>query len=112
MVAPAVPDPRDDPRLVVRDPVLHAVAEARADDLDVLAERVDDPAGRPAAMLIEHLRRVPVEERAERRDAVVEQLVDEAVVEVEPLRIDGATSLRQDARPRDREAKRVDAELP
>ena len=41
VVAPAVADPRDHPRLVVRDPVPHPVTERAGDDLDVLPERVD-----------------------------------------------------------------------
>ena len=111
VVAPAVADPRDDPRLVVRDPVADAVAEALGDDLDVLRERVDGVARGPAARVLEHLRRVPVEERHVRVDAVAEQLVDEPVVEVETCCVDAAAALGQDARPRDREAERVEAEL-
>ncbi len=111
VMAPAVPDPGDDPRLVVRDPVPDAIAEPLADRFDVLLERADDVARRPAAGVFEHLRRVPVEERHVRRDAVAEQLVDEAVVEVEALLVHRAAAVRQDARPRDREAERVDAEL-
>ena len=81
---PAVTDPGDDPRLVVRDPVGDAVAEAGRDGLDVLGERIDRVAHGPAARVLEHLRGVPVEERHVRRDPVAEQLVDEPVVEVEP----------------------------
>ena len=47
----------------------------------------------------------------ERRDAVAEQLVDEPVVEVEALRVHRPAALRDDARPRDREAERVEPEL-
>ena len=111
VVPPAVPDPGDDPRLVVRDPVGDAVAEARRDGLDVLGERIDRVAHGPAARVLEHLRGVPVEERHVRRDAVAEQLVDEPVVEVEPGRVDAAPALGQDARPGDREPERVEAEL-
>ena len=55
----------------------------RRDDLGVLREGVDGLAGRPAAAILERLRQVPVVQRDERLDAVREQLVDEAVVEVE-----------------------------
>ena len=50
-------------------------------------------------------------ERDERADAGGEQVVDETVVEVEACLVDAAASLRQDARPGDREAVRVEAEL-
>ena len=110
-VAPAVADPRDDPRLVVRGPVADAVAEPLGDGVGVLDERLGGRALGPAARVLERLRRVPVEERHERLDPVPEQLVDEPVVEVEPGRVDAAAAVRQDARPRDREAERVEAEL-
>src|SRR4029078_7172122 len=43
-------------------------------------------------------------ERRERDDIVFQQRVDQAAVEVEPALIDLAASLRQDARPGNREA--------
>ncbi|MET3989378.1 hypothetical protein ABID65_001004 [Bradyrhizobium sp. S3.9.2] len=43
-------------------------------------------------------------------DAVREQLVDEPVVEIEPLRIGLARSIRKHPRPRNREAVGLDAE--
>ena len=101
VLAPGVPDPRDDPRLVVRDPVLDAVAEPLGDDLGVLDERLGGRARRPAARVLERLRRVPVEERRERLDAVREQLVDEPVVEVEARLVHAAA-----ARPAGRAATR------
>src|SRR5204863_3912968 len=82
--AGAVAEPRVHPRLVVRRPVLDAIAEPADDSLHVLAERVDRRANVPAPLVLERLREIPVEERRERLDAVREQLVDEAVVEVEP----------------------------
>jgi hypothetical protein len=51
-----------------------------------------------------------VEERHERLDPVREQLVDEPVVEVEPASLT-APRPSGDARPGDREAERVEAEL-
>ncbi len=47
---------------------------------------------------------------AERLDVVREQLVDQPVVEVVPRLVDRPTSGRHDARPGDREAKRVEPE--
>jgi hypothetical protein len=65
-----------------------AVAEPGGDDLCVLDERLCGRARRPAAGVLERLRRVPVEEGRERLDLVREELVDEAVVEVEACRVD------------------------
>ena len=42
---------------------------------------------------------------------LLEQLVDEPVVEVQARLVHPAATLREDARPRDREAERVEAEL-
>ena len=111
VVPPAVTDPRHDPGLVVRDPVADAVAEALGDRLDVFGERIDGVAHGPAARVLQHLRGVPVEEGHVRGDPVAEQLVDQAVVEVEARGVDAALALRQDAGPGDREAERVEAEL-
>lgn len=51
-------------------------------------------------------------ERRKRLDAVGDELVDEGVLEVEPLRIGRAGTLRRDARPGDREPIRCHAEKP
>ena len=64
----------------------------------------------PAAAILERLRQVPVVERDERLDAVREQLVDEAVVEVEAGGVHAAAALGEDPRPRDREAVGVETE--
>src|SRR3954451_22856669 len=111
VLAPRVPDPGVHPRLVVRDPVPYAVAEAARDGFRVLGERLRGRARGPAARVLERLRRVPVEERRERLDVVREQLVDEAVVEVEAGLVDRTAARRHDPRPRDREPERVEPEL-
>ena len=67
--AQPVAEPRDHPRLVLRDPVAHAIAEPGGDDLGVLRERLDRVARRPAAAVLERLRQVPVVERDVRLDA-------------------------------------------
>jgi hypothetical protein len=51
-----------------------------------------------------------VKQRRHRRDAVRGQAIDQPVVEVEPGWVDCAGSGRLDARPREREPVRVDAE--
>src|SRR4029079_10300530 len=69
VLAAAVAEPGDHPRLVLRDPTRDTVAEPRDDDLDVLRERLDRVPCRPAALVLERLREVPVVERRERLEA-------------------------------------------
>ena len=71
------------------------------------AKRVDGRPVEPAAVVLERLRQVPVVERDHRLDAGREQLVDEPVVEREPLGVGPALAGRLDPRPRDREAVAV-----
>src|SRR6266849_7884777 len=111
VLAPGVPDPGVDPRLVVRDPMLDAIAQPARDGGRILDERLSCRARGPAPCILELLRCVPVEKRRERLDVAREQLVDEAVVEVEACLVDRAAPGREDARPRDREPKRVQTEL-
>src|SRR3954471_9724366 len=111
VLPPGVADPGDDPRLVVRRPVRDAVTEPRRDDIGVLDERLGGRACRPAACVLERLRRVPVEERRERGDPRGEQVVDEPVVEVETGLVHPAAAFGKDAWPGDREAERVEPEL-
>src|SRR5215467_1784274 len=48
-------------------------------------------------------------ERGKWRDPAIEQPIDEAIVEVQPVHVDGASALRQYTRPSDGEAIRVEA---
>jgi hypothetical protein len=109
------PDPvavvGDDVGLVHGRDVLDAVAEARRHDRCVFDERLDDRALGPPAGVLERLGEIPVVERRVRLDPVREQLVDEPVVEVEAGLVDPARSLREHARPGDREAIGVEPEL-
>ena len=93
VLARAVPEPCDHPRLVLGDPARDPVAEPLGDDLDVLGERLDRLPDRPAAAVLERLRQVPVVQGRERLDAVLEQLVDEPVVEVEAGGVRGPASV-------------------
>ena len=106
-----VAEPRDDPWLVLRDPVAHAIPEPGRDDFDVLRERLHRVAGRPPAAVLERLRKVPVVEGHVRVDARGEEVVDEAVVVVEAGRVHAPGPVGKDARPRDREAKGVEPQL-
>ena len=111
VLAPGVADPRDDPRLVVGRPMGDPVAKTRRHRGRVLDERLCGRARGPAALVLEGLRRVPVEERRERRDPFGEQGVDEPVVEVEPALVHLPATFGQDPRPRDGEAERVEPEV-
>ena len=90
--------------LVLRRPDLDPVRELVGQEAGVLGEPVGRIAVQPAALLVERLRVVPVEDRDERLDPVRAELVDEAAVEVEPLGVGGADPVRQHARPGDAEA--------
>src|SRR4029434_10736041 len=94
-----------------RDPVLHAIAEKIGDDLRVLSEPLRRIRIQPAAAAIELVRKIPVEERDERRDAGVEQAVDELIVKGEAALVDGTDAIGQHARPGDAQAIRLKAEL-
>ena len=109
--AHAVAEDRGDVGLVDRDPVLDAVGEPLAHDGGVLGEPVDGVAVEPAAVVLERLRQVPVVERDHRLLAVLEEGVDEAVVERQPLLVGRPAPGRLDARPGDREAVAARAEL-
>ena len=63
----------------MRDPV----AEGADDGGGVVGEPAGDVAVEPAAPVVEHLREVPVVERDDGPDAVLQQAVDEPRVEVE-----------------------------
>ena len=105
MDADPVPQLHEGAELVDGEDVLHAVGEPLRDVAGVGGERVRGVARLPAApTVLERLRQVPVVQGGKRLDAVREQLVDQAVVEVEPLRVRGAVALREHPRPRDREA--------
>src|SRR6476620_6586647 len=90
-------------RLVERHPVLDAIAQVRGEERGVVAEPARDLRVGEAAAVLPRLRQVPVEQVDQRLDARVEQLVDEALVEVEAKLVDGAGPRGQDARPADAE---------
>jgi hypothetical protein len=99
------------PGLVVGDPVLHAIAQVLDHHLHVFAERVRRRPRGPAARFLQALREVPVEEGRVGDDARFQQGVHQPAVEVEALLVHGAAPFGQDARPGDREAIGLEAEL-
>ena len=103
VLAAEVPEERRAPRLVERRPGADSVTEDRVHVRRVVGEEVGGVAVGPAALLLKRLRQVPVVEGQPRRDALLEQGVDESRVEVEALRVDRA-AVGTNPRPRRREA--------
>ncbi len=101
----------DNPRLVERHPLFHAAIELAEHDLRIFGKPVRDVGVEPAAAIIERCRQVPVIEREQRLDVVLEQLVDEAVVEIQSCGVHLAGARGQDAAPRNAEAVRLHSEL-
>lgn len=110
MLAEGVAEHRHFGRFVDGDPHRYAVGEALGDDARVLGEAVGRVPVEPAARLVQRQRGVPVVEGGGRGDAVGAEFVDEAVVEVEPLRVDGSAAAGHHARPADGEPEGVGAE--
>ena len=104
-------EPRHDPGLVVRYPVVHTVAQPVRDDVRVVGEAVDCLAVGPAATVLQGLGQVPVVEREERPDPALEQELDQAIVEVEPRSVGPPASLGLHARPGHREAVGAQTQL-
>ena len=97
--------------LVDREDVLDAIGQSLRNESCIVSERLGRVARLPAAaVVLQHLRQIPVIQRGKGLDAVGEQLVDQAAVEVHALWIRRAGPLRKDARPGDREAIDLDAQ--
>ena len=90
--AGAVAEERGTPRLVQRGPQRHPVTEPRADHLGVLSEPRGGVPLAPAAQVLQLLRQVPVVEGHGGLDALGEQVVDQAPVEVQAALDGGAAS--------------------
>ena len=84
-----VTEHRENPGLVERHPVLHAIAECVGHYGSVVSKNFGEVAIGPSAGILERLRQIPMIERHPRLDVPLEHLVDDAVVEVEALLING-----------------------
>ena len=96
------------PRLVVRDPLRHDVAELVRHRPRVLREALGRVARRPAAAVLQRLREVPVIQRGHGLDAALEQPLDEPAVEAHALAVERPAAVGLHARPGDREAVALD----
>jgi len=101
MDAEHVAEHGENPRLVERHPMLHAIAEVLRAHLGIVAEVFRDLAIGPSAHVLDHLRKIPMIEGHERLDVVFEELIDHAIVEIDALLIGLTLPMRHDARPRE-----------
>jgi hypothetical protein len=103
VVAVAVAVGRDDLRLVQGDPAGDPVPERVGRERGVLGK----PFGRiprgPAALVLQFLRQVPVEERGRGGDAVLAEFVEQGAVVVQAPLVGGAPAAGLDPRPGDGE---------
>ena len=111
MDAEHVAEDGENPRLVERHPMLDAIAEVLRADGGIVAEVSRGVAIGPSAEVLEHLRKIPMIERDERLDVVLQQLIDDAIVKVDALLIGLALAVRHDARPRERDARGIQPEV-
>src|SRR5262245_20943565 len=92
------------PKLVDREEVLYTIAELLRHVTCVIGEGLRRVLGLPTAVLVlQRLRQIPVIQRGERLDARRLQLVDQAAVEVEPIRVGLTRAFGENARPRNGE---------
>ena len=92
--ADAIPVVGHDVGLVQRREVADPVTQPAGDERRELAERIGRRADGPAARVLQRLGKIPVVQRDEGVDAAGEELVDEAVVEVEARFVGAPRPLR------------------
>ena len=110
-LAGEVPHADEDLRLVLGHPVRHPVGEAGREEPRVVGEPLRGVAVQPAAAAVEREREVPVEAGDPGLDPRREQLVDQPVVELEPLGVGGPRALGQHPGPAHAEAIGPEADL-
>src|SRR5262245_5270854 len=92
--------------------MLHAITELLGDEARVVGERLSSFFRLPPTMFVlERLWQVPMIQRGKRLDSSCLQLVYQAIVEVEPLRIGLAGAFRKDTRPGNGEAVGIGADV-
>ena len=97
--------------LVERHPIAHPVAQRRDDHVGVVGEPIGAVAVEPAALAVQLVRQIPVEEGGVRRHSRREERVHEAVVKAQPGGIDLAGPFGQHARPGDGKAVAEQAQI-
>jgi hypothetical protein len=100
-----------DPGLVERHPLRHAPIELPKHDARIFGEPFADVAVEPSAAIVQRGRQVPVVERHQGLNALLEEAVDEPVVEIEAACVDRPGALRQYPAPCNAEAISAEPEL-
>ncbi len=111
MDAATIAHPGDHGRLVVGDPVLHAVAQGAGDHVGIFDESLRRGANRPAAFVFQCLGKIPVIQRHKGNNVCIQKTIHQPAVEVHSLLIDLAASQRQNPRPGDRKAVGLQSQL-
>src|SRR5215212_6919827 len=107
----AISQPGYNSRFVMSDPILDAVTERTTDEIRVFHECVDCGTYRPAALILQFLRQVPVVERHEGRHICFKQTIHQLAIEIQSLLIDLAAPPGQHTRPRNGKAIGLQAQL-
>ena len=111
-LAHAVAQDREAHDLVDRHPVVDPVAEPLDGGRDVIGKILGHLAAPPGAVaVLQGLRAVPVQQRGMGRDAVLQERVDQAAVEIDAFLVHRPASVRHDPRPGDAEAIVLDAQV-
>ena len=97
--------------LIDGNPALHPISQVPGHHIGILGKSQRGRAAEPAAAIVLDPRQIPVIQRERWLDVVFEQLIDQPIVERQPLRIGGAGALGNDPRPGHREPVRADAQL-
>ena len=102
---------RDHPGLIEARPLPNAAVQLAEQDLAIIGEPVGNVGIEPSAAIVERGREVPVIERQHRLDALLEQRVHQALVEIEAGAVHPARALGEDSGPGRTEAIGCQAEL-
>ena len=105
MLAVAIAQADEAGRLVEGNEVLHPVAVLLRAQLGIIQEPLHAVGIRPRALMLQRQGVIPMEQRHEGTDALLQHAVDEPVVEVNTLLVHLALTLGQQTRPGDGEAE-------
>src|SRR6185312_11478928 len=101
---------RHDPGLVERDPFFYAVVESAEHDVGVVGKPLRYLRIEPTPAIIERCGEVPMEERDERLDLILEQGIDKPLIEVQSGTIHGPGAGGKNPAPRNAEAVSLQSE--